>query len=247
VSLLLPVPVEAAQSGSATLGDDHFAFKLQTASHSERATFDALLSAPLSAEVLQRRLPSHFACDACQEVIIDSSGTKTYRALPSQHWEELIDAWMCHDDQEINVSVTRGREGMEEGRRIADGDAWVADALIAWPGACASAGSLRMESRPTSSDVSTARLLSLARLSALDLKKVDVGLPTGARAFAATLWSGYKLDTTDSHSALRTAALLCSVYAGMQAGPVPVFSSHLMAGETWRLQAGAVLRGCRIG
>jgi len=158
-SLLLPVPVEAAQSGSATLGDDHFAFKLQTASHSERGVSDALLSAPLSAEVLQRKLPSHFACDACQEVLVDSSGTKTYRALPSQHWEELIDAWMCHDDQEINVSVTRGREGMEEGRRIADGDAWVADALIAWPGACALAGSLRMESRPTSSEVSAARLL----------------------------------------------------------------------------------------
>lgn len=36
----------------------------------------------------------------------------TYRDLPSEHWEELVEAWMCHSDQKLHDQVVRhGKAG----------------------------------------------------------------------------------------------------------------------------------------
>ncbi|KAJ9474710.1 hypothetical protein PHBOTO_004575 [Pseudozyma hubeiensis] len=65
-----------------------------------------------------------------------SSRFSTRQSLPSEGWEELVDAWMCHADQELNRSLTEtavkfaGRVGEgEQGR----GTVWVGDTYFLVP------------------------------------------------------------------------------------------------------------------
>ncbi|KAN0062001.1 hypothetical protein ACQY0O_005996 [Thecaphora frezii] len=131
-------------AGTAQQSGDHFAFKLpaqrcgRSAAHrhlhaSEPVTF------PLSTDTLCAQKPSTLCCSTCTSVIADLGTTSRYRALPSQHWEELVDAWMCHGDQELNESVARGKEGLEEGRPVPREEAWVADLHLLLPASAARA------------------------------------------------------------------------------------------------------------
>jgi hypothetical protein len=36
----------------------------------------------------------------------------SYLDLPSEHWAELVDAWMCHPTQELNEAVAKHAEGI---------------------------------------------------------------------------------------------------------------------------------------
>lgn len=39
-------------------------------------------------------------------------GVMAYRDLPSEHWEELVEAWMCHSDQKLHDQVVKhGKAG----------------------------------------------------------------------------------------------------------------------------------------
>ncbi|KAH9478581.1 hypothetical protein JR316_0009038 [Psilocybe cubensis] len=56
--------------------------------------------------------PTSFLCASCSLPLIQSSRVMQYRDLPSEHWEELVEAWMCHGDQKLNEQVAKqGRRG----------------------------------------------------------------------------------------------------------------------------------------
>ncbi|PWN43591.1 hypothetical protein IE81DRAFT_71989 [Ceraceosorus guamensis] len=167
----LPTAALHPQSGSVRRDGDHYQIKLRSKPIEQCGSLvheifseHAEINAPLGAEKLTTIQPSRFACDACGAVVINAPGTSQYRALPSQHWEELIDSWMCHEDQLLNVSVTRGREGMVAGRTIPQQCAWVAEDIIAWPGSAVQEGSVITDRRPRdhtgSGEVSEASLWS---------------------------------------------------------------------------------------
>ncbi|EIW78318.1 hypothetical protein CONPUDRAFT_138644 [Coniophora puteana RWD-64-598 SS2] len=90
----------------------------------------------MSASHLSRAKPTSFACASCSLPLVHppppasgstpnsttggggggggggGQGGIAYRDLPSEHWEELVDAWMCHADQTLNEQVARtGRDG----------------------------------------------------------------------------------------------------------------------------------------
>lgn len=52
-------------------------------------------------------LPS---CDTTRPRTPPSPGPTTYHDLPSTHWSELIDAWMCHPSQTLSGALTRYAE-----------------------------------------------------------------------------------------------------------------------------------------
>lgn len=79
-------------------------------------------AATLDAAHLTSIAPSSFICASCSLPFIQSTsnsstapkaqspfadsteaevGTLSYRDLPSEHWAELLDAWMCHHDQKL--------------------------------------------------------------------------------------------------------------------------------------------------
>lgn len=56
--------------------------------------------------------PTSYLCASCSLPLIQSTKINVYRDLPSEHWEELVDAWMCHADQKLHDHVAkRGKSG----------------------------------------------------------------------------------------------------------------------------------------
>ncbi|ESK86387.1 hypothetical protein Moror_4980 [Moniliophthora roreri MCA 2997] len=78
----------------------------------------------LDATQLSQDKPTSFICASCSLPIIQSSKVATYRDLPSEHWEELVDAWMCHSGQKLHEDVVkRTRNGFwpEPGQALVGG------------------------------------------------------------------------------------------------------------------------------
>ncbi|KAG7095414.1 hypothetical protein E1B28_006163 [Marasmius oreades] len=66
----------------------------------------------LDATQLSEKKPTSFICASCSLPLVHSSKGYRYRDLPSEHWEELVDAWMCHSAQKLHEDVTkRSKEG----------------------------------------------------------------------------------------------------------------------------------------
>lgn len=61
----------------------------------------------LDASQLGASSPTSFICASCSLPLIHSSRISDYRDLPSEHWEELVEAWMCHSDQKLHEHVTK--------------------------------------------------------------------------------------------------------------------------------------------
>ena len=64
-------------------------------------------STPLDASEIQNMHPTSFICSSCSLVLAQPTGNMTYHDLPSEHWAELLEAWMCHRDQKINDQVSQ--------------------------------------------------------------------------------------------------------------------------------------------
>lgn len=69
---------------------------------------------------------SALQCAHCAHALVKFPTHASLRALPSDHWEELVDAWMCHGDQRLNASVTQGRRDVDVHRVPKDNELWIA-------------------------------------------------------------------------------------------------------------------------
>jgi hypothetical protein len=65
----------------------------------------------LDASQLSASSPTSFTCASCSLPLVQSSKVTSYRDLPSEHWEELVDAWMCHGDQSLHDQVAKRSRG----------------------------------------------------------------------------------------------------------------------------------------
>lgn len=63
----------------------------------------------LPASELASLSPLSYTCSSCTLPIVPAPPTR-YRDLPSEHWEELIDAWMCHPEEQT-LAKTRMHGG----------------------------------------------------------------------------------------------------------------------------------------
>lgn len=106
----LPSPVLADQSATIALRGTCYEIKLATASNDRS---DVEIVSPLSTNELRQALPISFACSKCGVEIIDSTTITKYNALPSEHWAELLDSWMCHGDQELSQDLVEKGRGIK--------------------------------------------------------------------------------------------------------------------------------------
>ncbi|GAA6002356.1 hypothetical protein JCM10207_001079 [Rhodosporidiobolus poonsookiae] len=74
---------------------------------------DLEVHTPLSTDELRRSMPTSFACSTCNAQLADTSAITRYNALPSEHWAELLDAWMCHQDQELSADLIAKGKGIK--------------------------------------------------------------------------------------------------------------------------------------
>ncbi|KAF8549610.1 hypothetical protein OG21DRAFT_1469812 [Imleria badia] len=69
----------------------------------------------LPASELASLSPSSYTCSSCSLPLVPAPPTQ-YRDLPSEHWEELIDAWMCHPEgQTLAKTGMHGNNGNGKG------------------------------------------------------------------------------------------------------------------------------------
>lgn len=91
----------------------HYEIKLTTIG--PRPSADAPVEDPpplLDAAQLAAARPSSFICASCSLILVQATKVNEYRDLPSEHWQELVDAWMCHSDQKLHDQVVKhGKTG----------------------------------------------------------------------------------------------------------------------------------------
>ncbi|KAN0084280.1 HECT-like Ubiquitin-conjugating enzyme (E2)-binding domain containing protein [Tylopilus felleus] len=111
--LALPVPVVPG-SKSVLSRSGHWEIKAmcyQSGAPPKESEDVALLPAPELASLS----PSSYMCASCSLPLVPAPPTR-YRDLPSEHWEELIDAWMCHPEgQTLAKTGMHGSDGNGKG------------------------------------------------------------------------------------------------------------------------------------
>jgi hypothetical protein len=106
----LPVPIIPGQI-DIKVQRGHFELKLSTPSTNIQLNPTSDPIPLLDASQLSISNPTSFVCASCSLPIVQSSKISSYRDLPSEHWEELVDAWMCHTDQNLHEHVTKHSRG----------------------------------------------------------------------------------------------------------------------------------------
>jgi hypothetical protein len=101
---------------------EHYEIKLLTVPSALTPKQDP--SPLLDATQLTSASPTSFICASCSLPLVQATKVGTYRDLPSEHWEELVEAWMCHADQKLHEEVVkRGQRGFwpEPGQALVGG------------------------------------------------------------------------------------------------------------------------------
>jgi hypothetical protein len=112
--LELPVPT-ITRKIDVKVQSGHFELKLSTPSaHGSIVPISESLPL-LDASQLSASNPTSFICASCSLPLVQSSKIRSYMDLPSEHWEELVDAWMCHTDQSLHEQVAKRGRGFWPG------------------------------------------------------------------------------------------------------------------------------------
>lgn len=74
---------------------------------------DLEIRTPLMADELRSSMPTSYRCSVCDVELVQAASITRYNALPSEHWAELIDAWMCHQDQALSDDLIAKGKGIK--------------------------------------------------------------------------------------------------------------------------------------
>lgn len=111
-SLSLPVPVPAGKKEVRVQGG-HFEIKMSARSTgtSMSTASNQDLPALMDASQLSKLNPTSFICSSCSLPLFQPCGKSRYDDLPSEHWSELLEAWVCHRDQKLHEEVSKHSDG----------------------------------------------------------------------------------------------------------------------------------------
>jgi hypothetical protein len=118
----LPVPTISGKI-DVKVQRGHFELKLSTLSANPAVNSTSDPIPLLDASQLLASNPTSFMCASCSLPLVQSSKINSYRDLPSEHWEELVDAWMCHTDQSLHEQIAKRGRGFwpEVGQALVGG------------------------------------------------------------------------------------------------------------------------------
>ncbi|KAI0262536.1 HECT-like ubiquitin-conjugating enzyme-binding-domain-containing protein [Gloeopeniophorella convolvens] len=98
----------------------------------------------LDAHQLRSHAPTSFICSSCSLPLVHGVRVARYDDLPSEHWAELVDAWMCHADQALNAQVARHGRGFWP----QSGQALVGGSYILFDRSAVVSANLRLAEKP---------------------------------------------------------------------------------------------------
>ena len=116
IPIQLPCSVLVDQSVPPVKSQSHLEARLQAAPTSSSTSSSCLssLDHPLSAADLRKGGPSAFSCGSCDRQLVDLSSVVAqedetagsgFKNLPSEHWAEMVEVWMCHDDPAFTAGL----------------------------------------------------------------------------------------------------------------------------------------------
>ncbi|KAM0787729.1 hypothetical protein ACM66B_003787 [Microbotryomycetes sp. NB124-2] len=112
----LPCRLPRQHAQVVSKGDTH-QIKLKTVDASPtRMRHDLEITVPYSTTMLREHKPSAISCLNCDSRLVDLTTIDKYNALPSEHWAELLEAWMCHKDQELSDDLVAKGKGIRPRR-----------------------------------------------------------------------------------------------------------------------------------
>ncbi|ORY25819.1 HECT-like ubiquitin-conjugating enzyme-binding-domain-containing protein [Naematelia encephala] len=96
--IVLPTPVLATRT-QLTSSDVHLEAKLSALPTSTSSiSLNSIVPRALSAPELRTLRPTSLSCAECDREIVRLNGKADISDLPSEHWAEMMEVWMCHAD-----------------------------------------------------------------------------------------------------------------------------------------------------
>lgn len=107
--ITLPTVAIPGQSMSLILQNFHLETRvasLPTTSSAPVSSLNTVITQALSASELRQIQPKSFCCVTCDREVADTSSTRSYKDLPSEHWAEMLEIWMCHSDPGFTAGIS---------------------------------------------------------------------------------------------------------------------------------------------
>ncbi|WRT65524.1 uncharacterized protein IL334_002469 [Kwoniella shivajii] len=112
--LPLPVAIESHQTISFTAQSLHLEARL-VAQPLPASAVSLLPTYPISASDLRNIQPGAICCNVCDRDLATlpfDNWDVAYKDLPSEHWAEMMEVWMCHNDPSFTATLAqRTKEG----------------------------------------------------------------------------------------------------------------------------------------
>ncbi|KAH7098859.1 HECT-like ubiquitin-conjugating enzyme-binding-domain-containing protein [Auriculariales sp. MPI-PUGE-AT-0066] len=125
--LRLPVHV-ATGNQEVRVQSGHYEINLPVVVASRPAPLES--KALLDTDQIVALAPTAFVCNSCSLPLVQNGKITRWNDLPSEHWAELLDAWMCHHDQKLTDQAAKAAHGFwpVEGQALVGGSYILFDA-----------------------------------------------------------------------------------------------------------------------
>ncbi|KLT46039.1 hypothetical protein CC85DRAFT_310362 [Cutaneotrichosporon oleaginosum] len=106
INIALPSAVPLGQRVPFVLADGHMEAKLAALPMSA-ASLNAHITHALSAPSLRQLAPRSLCCTQCDREIAEFPSGVAFKDLPSEHWAEMLEVWMCHADPAFTAHIAK--------------------------------------------------------------------------------------------------------------------------------------------
>ncbi|BEJ13312.1 hypothetical protein CspHIS471_0304860 [Cutaneotrichosporon sp. HIS471] len=106
INISLPTPVPLGQRVPFAPADGHMEAKLAALPMSA-TTLNSHITHALSAPSLRQLAPRSLCCTHCDHEIAEFPSDVTFKDLPSEHWSEMLEVWMCHADPAFTAHIAK--------------------------------------------------------------------------------------------------------------------------------------------
>ena len=107
--LTLPTLTVPGQSISLLLQNFHLEARvasIPTASSPSALSLNTVITQALSASELRELQPRALCCAACDREVANLPSNTSFKDLPSEHWAEMMEIWMCHSDPGFTAGIS---------------------------------------------------------------------------------------------------------------------------------------------
>lgn len=108
ITIELPTPVPLGQRVPFTNADGHVEARLAALPTASSAlSFNSAITHALSAPNLRQLAPRSLCCTHCDREIAEFPSDVQFKDLPSEHWAEMLEVWMCHADPAFTAHIAK--------------------------------------------------------------------------------------------------------------------------------------------